>query len=93
MSPTLPVVFEGNGSDFSAMREAERWIRERGWSVGPTDRSQIRAVMFGSDWVISKWRNLTEHERATTHAVLRGSNRHGPLTLHRIDQPTGDDAA
>lgn len=83
-SDALPVVFEGDGSDFSAARQAEQWIRARGWSVGPTDRSHIRAVMFGPDWVIAKWRNLTECERGRTDAVLQGSGRKGPLTLYAL---------
>lgn len=77
----LHVTFTGDGTDFSAKREADTYIRQQGWTVGPSSRFGVRAVMFGPDWIVAKYHNLTSEEKAGTHAYLVGRGRSGPLTL------------
>lgn len=77
-----PVVFESDGSEWSAKLAAEAFIRDRGWSVGPSHRSGIRAVIFG-DCAVAKWGNLTDEDRRATDAFLVGHDRNGDLMLVR----------
>lgn len=72
--------FTGDG-DFEAMRKAEAYIRDKGWTVGPNQRGAPRGVMFSDEYAIAKWRNLGPEHRRQLDAVLIGSGRYGPLTL------------
>lgn len=69
-----------NAGPFAAMRAAERYIRNRGWTVGPSQRSSPRGIMFDK-YVIAKWRNLSWAERVACDAYLVGNGRYGPLTI------------
>jgi len=65
--------------DFAALNEAEDFLRERGFSVGSSQRGAHRGIMFG-DYGISKWRNLSKQEQAELHGVIRvGDHRYGPV--------------
>lgn len=90
--PNLTIRFRGQaGHPFSASRQAEQWIRGMGWSIGPSDITRSRAVMYGPDWVIAKWKNLTAQEIAATDAIVTGSGRHGPLLFRRLRAPESVD--
>lgn len=78
---TDPIVFPNDGSEWSAMHAAERHIREQGWSVGPTDITGRRGVVFQPDVRVAKWKNLTPAEQAACDAVLVGRSRNENLTL------------
>jgi hypothetical protein len=79
----LPVTFtqEPDDEPFTATRRAEKFIGDRGWSVGSMQRDAPRAVIFGDDIAIAKWRNLSNYERAAADAYLTGGGLHGPLLL------------
>lgn len=76
------IVFTG-ADTFQARRDAERFLEEAGFSVGPSQRGAPSAVMYG-DYAISKWRNLDRDERRETHATLTGDGRNGPLMLRLL---------
>lgn len=65
------------------MYAAERFVREQGWSVGPTDVTGLRGILFRPGVLIAKWKNLTLAERAQCDAVMasQDGNRHGSVTI------------
>lgn len=65
---------------FDALSEAECFLQDAGFSVGPISRGDPVAAMFGS-WSIAKWRNLTAEQQAATHALIEGNRRTGPVTV------------
>lgn len=75
--------FEGRpDADFSAVNEAEKYLADRGFSVGPGCAASRKAgILYGRDWVIAKWRNLTPLEQRQCHGVLEGDQRRGPITI------------
>lgn len=76
------VTFVGEpGVEWSAKRAVEGFVKAAGWSVGPSDRSQCRGVLFSTAVAVSKWHVLTAIERAGCDAVVTGDGRNGPLTL------------
>lgn len=83
-------VFPASDDAFRPMAEADRFIRERGWSVGPPDVTYRRGVLFERDVQIAKWKNLSPVERAECDAVLVGSSRTGPLRLVPIADVVGE---
>jgi hypothetical protein len=74
------MVFEGNGEDFSAHHEAEKFIRDNGGSYGSMERGAPIGVIMKKDVLISKWRNLSKQDRASLDGVLE-SGRNAPATL------------
>jgi hypothetical protein len=62
-------LFQGSGETFSALYEAENWLRENGYSVGPTSMDGPQGVVKGKAY-ISKWRNMTESEQQELDGVL-----------------------
>jgi hypothetical protein len=76
------MVFEGKpGSDFSSINAAQGFLAAHGFSFGPSCVGQKVGVMFGRDWYIAKWRNLTPSEQRQCHGVIEGDRRKGPVTL------------
>lgn len=73
-------VFEGNGEDFSAHYQAEKFIREHGGSYGSMERGAPIGVIMKKDVLISKWRNLSKQDRIELDGVLE-SGRSAPATL------------
>ncbi|MES2671577.1 MAG: hypothetical protein V4673_14330 [Pseudomonadota bacterium] len=72
--------FFGNGTEFSAEREAEGYLSQHGFSIAPSCAASPRGILYG-DWQIAKWRNLTRTEILQLHGTLTGSGRTGPLHL------------
>jgi hypothetical protein len=72
-----------NAGTFAAARAAEQWLRDRGFSYGPSQADGPQAIWYG-DCTISKWRNLSAKEKREVHATLDGNRREGPMriTLH-----------
>lgn len=64
--------------DFRASDAAERFLRERGYSVGPMQCGAPRGILKG-DFGIGKWRNLNKQERAELDGVMEGDFRDGPV--------------
>lgn len=81
--PALHGILFDRAGDFAALRDAEDFLREAGFSVGSIQRGLPTAVMYG-DYSIAKWRNLDAEERQATHATLSGDNRNGPLTFRLL---------
>ena len=75
----LVVCFEQWG-DFAANDAAERWLSERGYSVGRMQRGAPRGVLYG-DHDIQKWRNLSKPDRLALDGHLIGNFRDGPIVL------------
>ncbi|MET4341996.1 hypothetical protein [Bradyrhizobium sp. RT9a] len=75
--------FDGRpGCAFSAINDAEAFLAARGFSYGPgCAASRKSAVMFGRNWTIAKWRNLTPLEQRRSHGALEGDRRDGPIIL------------
>ena len=71
--------FNASG-DFEATRAAEAFLRGRGFSFGPTQGGERRAIMFG-DVQVAKWRNLRVEDIEANHGVITGPPRHGPITV------------
>jgi hypothetical protein len=63
-------VFDGDGSTFGAMYEAEKWLRDNGYSVGPSCVSGPQGVVKG-DAYISKWYNMTKREQSNMDGTLQ----------------------
>lgn len=66
--------------DFEAVRAAERWCDENGYSVGRMQGPDPRGLMRG-DYEISKWRNLSGQQRAELDGQMAGDMRNGPVTI------------
>lgn len=71
--------FTGAG-EFEAMYAAERWLKERGFSVGRQQAHAPRGILFG-DFEVAKWRNLSTEERVALHGTMTGDGRNGPITV------------
>jgi len=65
--------------DFIAMRAAERWLSENGYSVGSSQRGSPRGIKRGQ-WLIAKWRGLSIADRSDLDGVMTGG-RGGPVTI------------
>ena len=58
--------------DYGAIDAAERWCREHNVSVGRHQAGAARGLLFGKDYEIQKWRNLSKAERDQLDGVLLG---------------------
>lgn len=81
-------IFDGRpGLDFSAYNDAIDFLQQRGFSIGPPcvgkDGSGPKpcGVMYGRNWQIAKWRNLTSEEQAQLHGTVTGDRRCGPVRV------------
>ena len=83
-NPYATLRFSGAG-DFDAMHAAERYLRQRGFSIGQLQGPAPRAIMFGAYDFIAKWRNLTPAERKSSHGQMTGDMRSGPVTVTIFD--------
>lgn len=73
---------DGTCVDFSALNDAEAYLTARGFSFGPGCAASRKAgVLYGPNWQIAKWRNLTPLEQRQCHGVIEGERRTGPITL------------
>lgn len=61
--------------DLATMREAEEYLRDRGFSIGRLQGPAPRGIMLG-DIDIQKWRNLDQRAQAELHGVM---TRHGDV--------------
>jgi hypothetical protein len=70
--------------EFKACEAAERWLSERGFSVGRMQGHSPRGILHG-DFDIQKWRNLRKDELSALHGRMWGSMRHGPVYIEISD--------
>lgn len=69
---TNRIIFEAiAGDDFGAQRAADKWLRDRNFSFGPSQADGPQAIWFG-DHSVSKWRNLSTKERLAAHGIMEG---------------------
>jgi hypothetical protein len=90
MSDEVTEVFEHDGTDWSAQLALERFVRERGWSISPTDVTGIRAVICEPGIQIAKWKNLTPAERQECDGrvgTLSGRGRDGTFVMVVVCPP------
>ncbi|ARR55358.1 hypothetical protein HY78_18885 [Rhizorhabdus wittichii DC-6] len=81
-----PIAKFDQPGDFTAMYAAERACRDAGFSIGASQRGAPRGLLFG-DFIISKWRNMTQRQRLDLHAEMVGG-RDGPVAVAlRDDAP------
>lgn len=79
----LTKTFDRKGT-FNALHDAEKFLRDRGFSLGSSQADGPQGIMFG-DYAISKWRNMGKAEISALHGVMRGDGREGPLTIFLLD--------
>ena len=65
---------------FSAYHQAEKFCRERGYSVGRMCGDDPTGIKIGS-YDIQKWRNLSFSDRKLMEGALIGEFRDGPVTV------------
>ena len=70
--------------EWAAKQACERFLSERGFSIGRSQAASPRGVLFG-DYNIQKWRNLRPADRDTLHALVTGDGRYGPVTITILD--------
>ena len=81
---------------FSNDDKAEEALRVAGFTVGVLQRSSPRGIVYGDEYFISKWRNLSPDDRARLHGIYQ---RHGPrgsyvrITIQRALVPAAALAA
>lgn len=75
-----------DGDEFSALRAAEEWLENRGFSLGRLQAHAPTGIKRGY-YDLSKWRNLRARERRTLDGCLVGDYRNGPVTLLLMVQP------
>lgn len=75
--------------EFSATRDAEKFLSDRGFSTGSMQMDADRGILFG-DFCISKWRGMSKAEINALHGVIRGDGRNGPVTVILFDSAPDD---
>lgn len=66
--------FKGTHKDnFEALRAAEKWLEENGFSIAPLCGFYPVGVMKG-EHCIAKWRNLTRAEIERLHGTMTSEN-------------------
>lgn len=63
-------IFKGDGTTFSALYKAEKWLSDSGYSYGPMSRQAGQGVLKGSGINIAKMHNLTNKEIKDLDGVL-----------------------
>lgn len=82
-------VFSGDGSDFGAKYEAEKWLSDRGYSVGSSCVMGPQAVIARPDVLVAKWKNLTAAEMRAVDGRL-SAPRGCPAVLDLREAPAGE---
>ena len=83
------LTFPASDVSFATMRAAEKYLDERGFSVGPPQGAHPRGIVFG-DFEVQKWRNLSGYDRDRLHGTMDGDSRHGPLLVRVFDLAPDD---
>lgn len=82
--------FQGTDEPFSALRAAEAWLKDRGFSYGPQQGRAPIGILLGF-CTIAKWFKLDAEEKNDLHGQIvckAGNFRSGPVTAYiRRDAP------
>jgi hypothetical protein len=76
--------FKENGA-FGAVYEAEKWLKENGYSIGSMDSDAPIGVAKGEGRYISKWHNLGEDKVLLDGVIARGWKRDSDITIIIFD--------
>lgn len=82
------IEFKQTGT-FVALDAARCWLKDCGFSVGPSQADGPCAIWYG-DYLISKWRNLSAAEKRQVHAIMEGNLREGPVRIKLMPAATPD---
>lgn len=77
-------LFQGDGSDFSALYEAQQWLVDNGYSVGPMCHGCPMGIVKGEVF-IGKWRSLTREEQRDLDGQLH-ADRFGTARIVFMDR-------
>ena len=71
--------------DFVAYYCACGWLKKNGISYGSMQRGDPIGLKRG-DFVIQKWRNLSESDKNNLDGIMTGDKRNGPvvITLYEV---------
>lgn len=75
--------------DWRTWDAVQKWLTERGFSVGRMQAHEPSGVLFGS-YDIQKWRNLRTTECTALHGVITGDYRSGPMTVRLLPLAPGE---
>jgi hypothetical protein len=76
--------FNHTGEDFSATSAAEKWLKEKGLSIGTMCSPDPRGILKGNEY-IPKWRYLA-HDKLDGMATATDW-RHGDVTVYLLSDP------
>lgn len=80
-------VFQNTGDAFSGLRDAQNWLKEKGFSYGPLCFTEPVGIIKG-ERRIEKWKNLPSQDRAILDGVLiSGDFRSSYVTVFLIEEP------
>jgi hypothetical protein len=71
---------------FQALYAAEAWCREQGISYGSGCAGCPVGLMYG-DYLVAKWRNLSQEEIRALDGRMTGNFRQGPIVIDIKDRP------
>src|SRR3546814_5739015 len=69
---------------FAAYNRMVREIGAAGFAIGASQVGSPVGLMFGH-YIVSKWRNLNQQQRAELHGIVEGDRRTGPLLVTIYD--------
>lgn len=78
-------VFPHTGDDFSATSAAEKWLKEKGFSLGTMCSPDPRGILKEPGVLIPKWRYLA-HDKLDGMATATDW-RHGEVTVYLMNDP------
>ena len=76
-------IFNAGTRDFGDSEEAEKWLADRGFSVGRMQGKDPRGILYG-DFDIQKWRNLSAEQRCFLDGWMVGDMRNGPVLVRAL---------
>ena len=81
----MKIIFKA-GQDFEAFYNAEKWLKENGYSWGSMQRSDPIGITK-ENWIGgAKWRHLTPKGKAALDGIIEGeSKRNGDITITIFD--------
>lgn len=83
MEYAIDKTFVNDGNDFSANRDARKWLDENGYSYGSMQGSSPIAI-FKGDCIIAKWRNLSTQDKKLLHGTIESSDHRNGSVRVRI---------
>ena len=79
-------VFENDGTTFSAMYKAEKWLSDNGYSYGSTDIGSYVPVIKGEYNIPQKYYNLSREDIKNLSGVIHSSDyRDGDVEVRLFD--------